>query len=227
MEVELSILKSLLESADELAAKDFAQDFLGKEVVFSCVDPAGVIGRAAAGGHDTMNVRVKIELLAPTMQDTEKTDLGTEVFWVASDFEKGFRAGTKQQIVEDLFILQHHRSQATGQSEDHVQVAGGEQFSLTRSDPAVPSGSLTLRAVPISAAIEGDGAMPATGALIEMTAKCGGTTPLHGPQHLDMLPTKPVVVSFDERLSGSADDIGHLQRRPTHLLLVRRLVVQC
>src|SRR5207247_5370070 len=32
-----------------------------------------------AGGHDTMNVRVKIELLAPSVQDTEETDLRTEV----------------------------------------------------------------------------------------------------------------------------------------------------
>src|SRR5690348_8460481 len=101
------MLKSLLESTDELAAKDFAQHFLGQEVVFPCVDPARVIAGEAAGGHDTMNVRVKIELLAPAMQYTEKIDLRTEVFWVASDFEKDFRAGAKQEVVEDLFILQH------------------------------------------------------------------------------------------------------------------------
>jgi hypothetical protein len=33
MEVELAILKSLFEGVDELAAKDFAQHFLGKKVV--------------------------------------------------------------------------------------------------------------------------------------------------------------------------------------------------
>ena len=67
-------------------------------------------------------MRVQIELLAPTMQDTEKTDFRTEVFWVASDFEKGFRAGPEQQIVEDFFILQHEGSQAAGQGEDHMSV---------------------------------------------------------------------------------------------------------
>jgi len=127
-----------------------------------------------------MDMWMKIELLAPTMQYAEKTNLRTEVFWVASDFEKGFRAGAKQEIMEDLFILQHQGSQATWQSEDHVQVARGEQFSLTRRDPAFPCGSLTLRAVPISAAIEGDGAMPAAGTFIEMTAQCGGTTTRNG-----------------------------------------------
>jgi len=69
------------------------------------------------------------------------------------------------------------------QSQAHRLVellARGEQFSLTRRDPAFPCGSLTLRAVPISAAIVGDGTMPATGAFIEMTAECGGTTPRNG-----------------------------------------------
>jgi len=100
MEVELTILKSLFESVDEFAAEDFAQNFFRKKVVFLRIDPTGVIGREAAGGHDTMNVRVKIELLAPTMQDTEKTDLRTEVLWVANDFEKGFGIAAEQEIVD-------------------------------------------------------------------------------------------------------------------------------
>jgi hypothetical protein len=66
--------------------------------------------------------------------------------------------------------------------------------------------------------------MPTAGALIEMTAECSGTTQRNGQQHLDMLPTKPVAVSFDECLSRSADDIGHLQGWPIHLLLLRWFV---
>ena len=67
-----------------------------------------------------MEMWMEIELLAPTMQYREKTDLRTEVFWVASDFEKGFRAGAKQEIVEDLLVLQHQRSQATRQDANRV-----------------------------------------------------------------------------------------------------------
>ena len=67
--------------------------------------------------------------------------------------------------------------------------------------------------------------MSAAGALVEMTAECGGTTPLNGQQHFDMLPTEPVAVSFYESIPGSADDIGHLQRWPAHLVLVWRLGV--
>lgn len=125
-------------------------------------------------------MRVHFELLTPGMQHTEEADFRTEVFRVARHFEEGFRTGAKQKIVEDLLVLQDQWRQTTGQGEDHVQVARGEKFSLTRSDPAVPSGSLTLRAVPISAAIERDGAMSAAGTFIEMTAECGSTTPHNG-----------------------------------------------
>ncbi len=43
LEAELAILESLLKSVDELAAKDFPQHFLGKKVVVSGTNPAGVI----------------------------------------------------------------------------------------------------------------------------------------------------------------------------------------
>jgi hypothetical protein len=35
LEVELAVAEGLLESVDELAAKDFTQDLLGKEVIIS------------------------------------------------------------------------------------------------------------------------------------------------------------------------------------------------
>jgi hypothetical protein len=63
--------------------------------------------------------------------------------------------------------------------------------------------------------------MPATSAFIEMTAKCGGATARNGQQHFDMLPADPLAISFDEGNSRAADEIGHLEGRPAHLLLQR------
>ncbi|HXI40369.1 MAG TPA: hypothetical protein VNH83_10335, partial [Bryobacteraceae bacterium] len=93
----------------------------------------------------------------------------------------------------------------------------------TRSDPAVPSSGLTLRAMAIAAAVIGDGGtMSAAGALIEMPAECGGTTSPNGQQHFDVLPTEPVAISFEESISRGADQIGHLEWWPDHLLFLRR-----
>ena len=116
MEIKLTILKSLFESINKLAAKDFAQHFLGKEVVFSCVDPTGVIGREAAGRNDAMDMRVNAELLIPCVQYAEEADLCTEVSRIARDFEQSFRTGAEQEVVENFLVLQNERRQATGES---------------------------------------------------------------------------------------------------------------
>ncbi len=63
--------------------------------------------------------------------------------------------------------------------------------------------------------------MPAAGALVEMPAQCGGATPRNGQQHFDVLPVDPLAASFEESSSRDADEIGHLEGRPAHLLLLR------
>src|SRR5260370_7244817 len=101
------------------------------------------------------------------------------------------------------------------QCEDHMDVTRREKFSSTCSDPPFPRRSLALRAVPVAAGVVGDGgAMSAAGALIEMPAKCGGTTARNGPQHFYMLPTKPVALSFCKTSSPLADKIAHPHRCP-------------
>ena len=69
-----------------------------------------------------MDMRMKIKLLAPAMQDAEETDLCAEVSGVARHFEKGFRTATKEEIVEELLVLQDQRRQAAGKGEDHMGV---------------------------------------------------------------------------------------------------------
>src|SRR6516225_4572401 len=102
-----------------------------------------------------------------------------------------------------------------------MEVARGQKFLLTRRDPAFPSPGLTLGAMPITAGVVGDGAMAAASALIDMTAQCGGTTARNSQQHFNVLPTDPVTVSFDEGVSHSTDQIGHLERWPAHLPVLR------
>ena len=75
--------ESLFECVDELAAKEFTQHFLGKEVVVAGTNPTGAIRRETAGRHEAMHMRVSGELLAPCMQDAEEADLCAEVSGIA------------------------------------------------------------------------------------------------------------------------------------------------
>src|SRR5258708_14486015 len=80
-----------------------------------------------------------------------------------------------------------------------MDVARREKFSLTCCDPAFPSRGLTLWAMPISAGVVRDGGpMPAAGAVIEMTAECGGATGRNGLQRLAGSPVDPLATLFHE-----------------------------
>src|SRR6266571_1691655 len=102
-----------------------------------------------------------------------------------------------------------------------MHVLRRKKFPATLLEPTFASARLTLWAVPISTRVVGDGAMSAASALIEMSAERGGATPRNGQQHFDMLPGDPLTASFDECVSRSADEIGHLEGWPVHLLVLR------
>ncbi len=61
-----------------------------------------------------MDMRVKLELLIPGVQHTEEADLHAEMFGIAGNFEKGFRTGTKQKIVDDLLVLRASGANSRG-----------------------------------------------------------------------------------------------------------------
>ena len=63
--------------------------------------------------------------LVPGMEHAEEADLGSEMSGVASDFEKGFCAGTKQQTIDHFLVLQGQRSQFPRQRKDDMDVGRG------------------------------------------------------------------------------------------------------
>jgi hypothetical protein len=103
--VELTVKEGLLETGDELAAKNAAEHTDGKKEPRVGFNPTGAIERQPTDGNVTMDVRVKLELLVPGMQHAEKAGLGTEMPGIAGDFEKCFCTGPEQQIIDNLWVL--------------------------------------------------------------------------------------------------------------------------
>ena len=84
------------------------------------------------------------------------------------------------------------------QSENDMDVGRGEKFAAPCLKPAFAGARLTLRAMAVSATVIGDGgAMSTAGALIDMTAECGGAATGNGQQDLDMGPADPLAVALD------------------------------
>src|SRR6266704_6478447 len=104
--MESAVLQCSFKTSDELAAKHAAEHLDGKKEPVTRSNPALVIERQAAGRNHAMDMRVKTKLLIPGMQHAEEADLRAEMFGIASNFEKRFRTGAKQKIVNDLLVLQ-------------------------------------------------------------------------------------------------------------------------
>jgi hypothetical protein len=166
-------------------------------------------------------MRVKLEFLVPGVEHAEEADLGTQMGRIARDLEQGFGAGPEQQTIDEFPVLESHPSQLWRQGEDDVDIGRGQQFTATRCDPAFPRTGLTLGAVPVATAVVGDGGtISAAGAFIDMAAKSGGATARDGPQDLKVGPAEPGTVPLDEVCTCAANDVGHLELWPTHLLLL-------
>jgi len=154
------------------------------------------------------------------MEHAEETDLGSQVAWIASDLKQSLSTGVKEKVVDQPFILQCERSQFPRQGEYNVHVAGRQQLPFPRMEPAQARIALTLGAVPVSARVVRDDGMSAVRALIAMSAQRGGAAARDGQQHFFVLGVDPPATAFNEGLSCTANDVGHLQRRPVHALCV-------
>ena len=220
MELECAGMKGGLESGDKLAAEDTTEHFDRKEEGSARGDPAGVIRSEAASSNYAVNMRMMLQSLIPGMEHAEEADLGSKVPWIAGDLQQSCSTGVKQQVIDQPFILQCQRSQFPRQSEDDVHIAGGQQIPFPCLEPAQAGVALTLGAVPVSARVVRDGSMSAVRALIAMSTQRGGAAACDGQQHLFVLAVDPLATALNEGLSCTANDVGHLQRRPVHALCV-------
>jgi hypothetical protein len=151
VELEITSMECVTKSFDELAAEDATEHADGQKEGARGGYPACVIPSKAAGGNYAMDMRMKLEALIPTVQHAEETDLGTEMPGIARDLKQGLSAGVKQQVVDDPFVLQHERGQFPRQCEDCMHIASGQQFPLTRLEPAHACVALASWAMPIPA----------------------------------------------------------------------------
>jgi len=120
-----------------------------------------MIRSETAGGHHAVDMGMMLQSLVPSMEHAEEADLRAEVTRIASDLQQGGSTGVKQQVVDQPFILQCEWSQFPWQGEDDVHVAGGQQLSFPRLEPAQAGVALAPGAMPVATRVVGDGSMSA------------------------------------------------------------------
>jgi len=69
--------------------------------------------------------------------------IGSEMTGIAGCLQQRLSAGVKQQVEEELLVLEGYRRQFARQGEDRVYVARGQQFGFPRPEPAQAGVALT------------------------------------------------------------------------------------
>jgi len=57
-----------------------------------------------------MKVGMVQEILPLCLKQAEKANLGTEMFWIGGDLQQGRRTGSKQERIQNLFVVKGQRS---------------------------------------------------------------------------------------------------------------------
>ena len=85
--------------------------------------------------------------------------------------------------------------------EDHVKIAGVEEFAFPCRQPALARLCLTLGTVAIATRVVGDGLITATRASIAMTAEGGSTAALNGTKGFELLIIKARSIPIQEAIA--------------------------
>ena len=136
-----------------------------------------------------MNVRMVLKILSPGVEHTEEADLCAKMLWIGVNFQQGCGAGSEQEVVDDLLVLQGQPRQLMGNGEDDMYVVDWQQFLAASGEPLVASVGLALGTVSGAAGVERDGLMAALAAAVQMTterrraAVFDGEQDAHGPAY--------------------------------------------
>ena len=96
-----------------------------------------------------MHMRMVLEVLAPSVQDSGDADVGAKVLGIAGNGGERLGCGGEQQSVELGLVLVGDGSERRRQREHHMEVGHWQEFSLARRHPCLSGRPLALRAVAV------------------------------------------------------------------------------
>lgn len=105
MEAEFAMTERTLQSIHELATKNPAEHLPGQEELLPGPDPAGVVWGQTTGWDDAVHVGMSLQVLSPSVQHRQETDLGSQMFGVSSNLQQRLGTGAHEQVVNHCLVL--------------------------------------------------------------------------------------------------------------------------
>src|SRR2546427_10815375 len=163
-----------------------------------------------------MEVGMKMQVLSPTMEYGKEADFRSQMFGIASNGGQGLGHGTKQNVVDDLFVLVSEGSDLFGDGEDHMEIVGRENFGRSLLDPLSTREGLALWAMAVSAAVVARPLVITAIAAFEMPAQSCGATHLDRGHDASLGSRERPLVLLTIGFAVAAEDIRHFLLRALH-----------
>jgi len=94
-----------LQCFQEEPFKKFRQNADVQKEVPAAGDPPLAIGRQTTARNDAVQVRVKLEVRPPRVEDSEESDLRSEMLWIRRDGSQCLGGDSEEDAKDQLFIL--------------------------------------------------------------------------------------------------------------------------
>ena len=128
VEGELPVIEGAAEQRQELAPEHAAEHAHREEEPGLASEPLRADKRQPAAWHDTVDVRMVLEVLSPGVQDGQQPDLGPEVLRIGSDLLQGLGGGAEQEAIDLPRVPQGDRTEHRRESKDHVKILDWQQL---------------------------------------------------------------------------------------------------
>src|SRR5262245_22507218 len=104
-----------------------------------------MIQSKSACRNDAVDVRMVLQVLAPSMKNAEEPDFGAEMLRVSCDLQQCLRTRVEQEVINNSLVLQCQCGQFVRQREYDVEVRNRQHISRLFCHPLLPGAGLTFR----------------------------------------------------------------------------------
>ena len=117
--------------------------------------PLGALWSPPAAGDHTVQLGMRMQGVAPGMQDRAEAQVGAEMPRSAGDRAEGIGHGLKPARRERARVLQHDRAEGRREREDHMAGGDVEECRCTGGQPRRLGAPLALGAMPVATGVRG------------------------------------------------------------------------
>jgi len=209
MELEFSGSMELEQPGAELALEHAGDSVHGEEPAGLFGTGPGALGGEAAASDQAVEVGMVHEVLSPGVEDGREAQLRLEA--LLAELEERGAGALKEQAVERSLVLEDERAQGSGEGEDPVEIADGQQRAPLLLEPLAAALVLAGRAVAVAAAVGPPMGAVTLLALPHRPAQLSGATLGQTAQHLEVVSGQGLAVEvFGQEY---LEDLGDRQLR--------------